>query len=103
MATRKQSARKGTAVVADAVAEKPETPAVSATAGRTGGTAKAARKWDSVSARLAELDQPGNPVCRVVTDLQDAPELHNATHGNAPVFKGPENIAVTSDGKEHAL
>lgn len=52
-------------------------------------------------ARLSALEASGNPVC-VVTWPGVAPALWAGVYGTAKVTVG-EPLAITSDGKRHAL
>ncbi|MEF2156398.1 hypothetical protein V3390_09210 [Luteimonas sp. FXH3W] len=52
---------------------------------------------------MKSIETPNNPLCLVLTDLHGAPQLVAGIYGSAKVRKGPENVAVTSDGVRHPL
>ncbi len=64
-------------------------------------TQSSGKDFSAAKAKLIALDLPDNPVCAVYWP-EAVGDLWSGTYGNAPIHKG-DALAVTSDGKRHAL
>lgn len=106
MATRKQSKAKGAPVAAPAIPEVAvKSPDQRDERGQGDGSRpeKKRRDWSDIESVVKAAQGVNNPVCIVITEADNAPELVYGTYGNGRVIKGPDEVAITSDGKKHPL